>query len=340
MFYQYEVVNNGNEEVLYLYINLKYEFSNELSFNNNYDLGRRCRNFIYTNKINFTGNKVYLIVDNIIVKVLDIRNIPLDIINDNKYSCDNFMINIKLEDNSMCEISLRECLLSLLFNMYDYNLNDEVLKAICILYNTYLYKNKCINYNDSFISYKELSYYRDNINYNNIINKLNNIISSVNGMFLSYNDDYILPFIHYSNSGKTLTDSKYPYLSSVKSLWDLASPLYIDINDFSYSDLNNKYNINIDSNSRINVNNKRIYINNNIYTLEEFRDMLNLKSTDMYFIINNNYLRVITKGCGNFYGLSIYGANEIALNGGMFSNILKYYFPKTKLLKYIKKELS
>jgi stage II sporulation protein D len=49
-----------------------------------------------------------------------------------------------------------------------------------------------------------------------------------------------------------------------------------------------------------------------------------------------NKIKVITKGMGNNLGLSLYGANDIAKNGSKYNNILKYYFPKVKLLKYIK----
>ena len=56
-------------------------------------------------------------------------------------------------------------------------------------------------------------------------------------------------------------------------------------------------------------------------------------------IVNNSELKIISKGYGNGYGLSLYGANEMAENGCNFANILKYYFPKVKINKYIK-ELS
>ena len=53
-------------------------------------------------------------------------------------------------------------------------------------------------------------------------------------------------------------------------------------------------------------------------------------------IVNNEELKIISKGYGNGYGLSLYGANEIAKNGCNFSNIIKYYFHKVKINKYIK----
>lgn len=345
MFYRYEIRNNGIEDILYIYLDMKYEFSREL-INYSSDLGRRTRNFINTNKIDFKGNKVFLIVDGIIVKVLDISGIKPDIINDNKYSCDKYMVNIQLEDDSLCEITLREYLLSSLLFRYINNIHDEVLKSIAILYNTYVYKmmgeNGFISSNNSFSYYKHSSLYKASIsNYDTIINRLNKIIDDIDCTYISYNSNYILPFIHYSNSGKTLTNNNYPYLSSVKSLWDLASPYYVEINDFTFDQLNNKLNTNINSNSNISMlvkdSCKKIKFDNNIFTCEEIKKIFNLKSNDIYIIIYNEYIRFITKGWGNSYGLSIFSANEMANNGAKYNNILKYFFPKTDLYKYIKK---
>ena len=340
MFYQYEIKNN----CLYLFITMKYEFSKELSFNDEKDLSRRCKNFIQSNNINFNGNKVYLVVDGILVKSLDISSVNSFINTSNKYSSDNFLVNIKLEDGSIFEITLREYLIDILMSFYTYMLEKDVLKCICILYNTYAYKcmrdNKYIEVNNSFINYHPSNYYKDIYdNYNDIISNYNSIIDEIDCMYLSYNNDYILPFIHYSNNGKTISNNRYPYLSSIKSLWDMTSPYYIEVNDYKYEDINKLLDISINGNSKIFINREHIILDKNIYTLEEFKNILNLKSCDIYIIIYNSHISIITKGYGNSLGLSLFGANEIAKNGSKYYNILKYYFPKTKLFKYIK-ELS
>ena len=159
-------------------------------------------------------------------------------------------------------------------------------------------------------------------------------------MFLSYNNQFILPFIHYSNSGKTLSNPKYPYLSSVSSIWDILSKDFITVKEYTYSKFNDLLNINISNKSNftfINQNNtKKLKIDNKIFSLEELKNLLNLNSCEFNFIINKDIIKVITKGQGNFLGLSLYGGNEIAKNGSKYNSILKYYFPKAKLLRYIK----
>ena len=347
MYYRYEIVNNGKEDILYLYLNMKYEFSKELIGNDFKDLTRRTRNFINTNNIKFKGNKVYLIVDGIVVKTVDINNSYGDIYPSVDYCPDNYIVNIELDDNSFCEMSLRDYLINQLLFYYSFSLHNDVLKAICILFNTYAYKmmasNNYIPFNDNFSSYDLIDEYKyNNPNYENIFNNINSIIDEVSGLFITYNGEYILPFIHYSNNGYTLKNSNYPYLSSVKCLWDLASPKFIEYHDYNYNYLSSLLNVNITSKSDFKIIKdyvcKKIIIDNKTFGYEELKQLLNLNSSDIYVIVYSNYLRILTCGCGNFYGLSLYSANEIAKNGVSYNSILSYFFPKTKLYKYIKKE--
>jgi stage II sporulation protein D len=340
MFYKYEVINNGVEDILYLYLSMKYEFSNELDLHDNNKLKFDTKNFIKTNNIKFNGNKVFLIIDGIVYKTIILNTDNNKYLIDEEYSSDKFLINIK--SDKMYTITLRSYLTSMLLANYKVNINIETLKAICILYNTYAYKmmseNNYIIEDNCFTRYRDINYYKDYFsNYNELIITINKVIDEVNCMYLSYNNKYILPFIHYSNNGKTISNSNYPYLSSVKSLWDLASPYYVEIKDFRYKDINSRLDININCNSNIYVKDKNIYLEDNVYSLEEFKNIFNLKSSDLYIIVNKNSLRFITRGWGNFYGLSIYGANELAKNDNKYFNILKYYFPKTKLCRYTKR---
>ena len=339
MFYKYEIKNNE----LYLYLTMNYEFSNELNYNSDSNLNKITLDFINTNNIEFNGHVINYVVDNIVVKKVNLlKSSP---INNPLYSCDNFMVNVKLDDNSLCELSLKDYLLSILFEKYNVNYNVELLKCICILYNTYAYRcmsnDKVIIGSNYFSLYKPLKYYKDIYsNYDELTNYFYSIIKEVDCMFLSYNNQFILPFIHYSNSGKTLSNPKYPYLSSVSSIWDILSKDFITVKEYTYSKFNDLLNINISNKSNftfINQNNtKKLKIDNKIFSLEELKNLLNLNSCEFNFIINKDIIKVITKGQGNFLGLSLYGGNEIAKNGSKYNSILKYHFPKAKLLRYIK----
>ena len=189
MFYKYEIRNNNGEECLYLYLSLNYEFSKEFTDNNN--LKDISDKFIKINNINFKGKKIYYVVNGVVVKKLDnSKNIYTT---SDEYSPDNYCINLKLDDGSMCEISLREYLVSALFYYYDDNIGNEVFKAICILFNTYCFK--CMNEvgyitsNNNFMSFVNIEEYE--IKYNDFDKKskrINEIINSVSCIYLSYNN--------------------------------------------------------------------------------------------------------------------------------------------------------
>lgn len=356
MFYKYEIKNNGHEDILYLYLSLTYEFSRELALESSDDeLSRRTRNFIRNNNINYKGSKVYLVIDGIVVKSLDIseKSNPIEILKESLYySNEYYLVTVRLNDNAIIEMPLKEYLLGVLATNIEHSCHIEVIKAISILYRTYVFdkmnKEKEISAYNDFVIYKPISYYKliwtDNFSENLL--KFEKAINDTDCLFLSYQDKYILPFIHFSNTGKTYSHAEYPYLSSVKSLWDLASPYYIDVKEYKYDILSRILGISIDYNSKFDILDvdkrnyiKRLSIDNRIFAGEEFKQLLGLKSMNLSIIVNKDNLRIITKGFGNGYGLSIYGANELAKNGCSFSNILKYYFPGVKINKYIK-ELS
>lgn len=347
MFYKYEVRNNGNEDILYLYCSFKYEFSKELNYNDDRELGNISRDFIRTNNIKFNGNKIYLVVDGFIAKKMELDDINNDNYNNHEYyKPDKFLINLKLEDNSLVEITLREYLLSLLLSIHN-KYHIEVLKAICVLFNTYSYKcmseNKYIDANNYYYNYVPSINYKSIVNnYEDVTSKLNSIIDSTSCICLTYNNYYILPFIHNVNSGRTKTNIKYPYLSSVKSLWDMTSKNYINSYFYSYNELKNILGIDLNSSSTYTFTdntNSVLKLGKMFYSVEEIRNKLNLSSNTLYLIIDNRGIEFICIGVGNSLGLSLYGADKIAKNGGKYYNILNYYFPKTKLFRYIK-ELS
>lgn len=354
MFYRYEIKNNGKEDVLYLYLTMSYEFSRELTNNSSdKDITRRAKNFINNKGINYNGTKVYLVVDDIIVKSIDISpsKEDIEVLKDSLYySNKDFLVTLKLEDDSFIEITLKEYLEGAIANNLVPNLNIEVLKAMAVLFRTYAYKEmnekKFINIHNSFVMYKHISYYKLlwYNDYDKNIEMIDKAIDSTDCIFATYNNQYILPFFHVSNNGSTKAKKGYSYLENISSLWDFASPYYIDVKDYSYSLFATIFKCSKEDifNMKINIVDKQIVsidINHIVYNVDTIKKLLNLKSNDIIIIINKESIRFITKGFGEFYGLSLYGANEISKNGCDYLNIIKYYYPKITFNKYIK-ELS
>ena len=335
MFVKYEIRNVLGEDILYLFFSQHYEFSEEFDR----DLSLYSEQYIQMNHIPFHGNKIYYVIDGMVVKKANYKH-PFF------YDPDHYMVHLQLEDQSMIEIPLREYLLSILLSYYRQELGDEVYKSIGILFNTYAYKKMdedgFILANNDFAYYIPSQKYMDQYpRYHDLVRRFASIIDSISCLFLAYEKEYILPFIHYCNGGKTVANTKYPYLSSVTSLWDLASPEYLDIEDYDFSTLSDIFHVKLESTSMVKVVNQGhlVKMKYKSYSIPEIKELLHLKSNDISIIINQDGMRFITKGIGNALGLSIYGSSCIEKNGGNVYSILNYYFPKCTIYKNIK-ELS
>ena len=67
MLQKYKVVKEKNEEVLYLYLDMNYEFSQELD---SYQLEEKTKHWLCNQRIQFNGNKVVIVVNGIVSKVM------------------------------------------------------------------------------------------------------------------------------------------------------------------------------------------------------------------------------------------------------------------------------
>ncbi len=349
MFYRYEIRNNGKEDILYLYLTMNYEFSKELDSNEGNKIEENAEAFIKNNSIDFSGNKIYLVVDGIIVKTLEMdkQNETINIKNNN-YSNNLFTINLKDKNNIITKIDLKTYLLGVIATNSILDLEIDTIKALVLLYRTYAYKkmkeDNTISVIDNFSIYTPIENYKTiwKKDYQYYYDRIEKAIDETNGEFLTYEDNYILPFIHICSNSITEANNNYPYLEKINSLWDYASPNYLEIKDYNYDELEKIFNMKKKEMKKITIIEisksnlvKKIKINNTAYTGDEFRKLLNLKSTDINMIVNPTHIRFITKGWGHNMGLSEFGANELAKQELSYIKILNYYFPKVKIKRYI-----
>ena len=350
MFYRYEIKKNNNGETLYLFLDMKYEFSKDLVYaSSNEELTRRTKNLIKNSGIDYTGDKVYLVINGIIVKSLDISDDIeiLDLEVDSEYSNQSFFVSIEYEDKTIISISLKEYLLGVLATNSYINLELDTLKALVLLYRTYAYKEmkekEKISAINPFISYKPISYYKLLwLNeFESIYKRFEEAITSTDKEFITYEDEYILPFIHLSNNGYTSDSDEWKYLKKKASLWDYTSPYYLDIKEYQYEEMSKIFDCSIEdikemkilevtSNNRI----KKIKIGKHTYSGISFKNYLSLKSDDITILIDHKRIRFITRGYGNSLGLSQWGANEMIIAGNNYTGVLSYYFNNIVIKRY------
>ena len=105
---RYEIVKDGNEEILIIYLNYKYEFSKDfINFENDNNLKEKIK------KIKFNGSKVIIMVGTLVLGTLFINASFSTIINNNEISNKNIVKeetsisteNKDLEDNVKEEIN-------------------------------------------------------------------------------------------------------------------------------------------------------------------------------------------------------------------------------------------
>ena len=75
----------------------------------------------------------------------------------------------------------------------------------------------------------------------------------------------------------------------------------------------------------------KIKYGNKELTCAELREALSLRSAAIGVEYTEDMLKFSVKGCGNNVGMSIYCANQLALQGEKMTDILKYFYNGTEL---------
>ena len=328
MLESYKIAKSGNEEILYLYLNVDYEFGEDLEED---DLEKKARNYLVTHDINFNGNKIVFIVNGISTKIITIEN--------NKTYLNNYLITLNTKE----KMTLKEILLSLLFSNINISLREETLKALTVLYRGEIIYNLNSNYldiNKLSLSYHNYNYYKVTYpeTYKSKFEIFNKVIDKTDGEYLINNGKPIKCFTHLVSNGYTEKDKSIPYTVKKESLWDLAYPNYLQRKDYNIKEFKERLNLKSDN---FNIKITSISNSNRIKELDlgerkiDARSLavyLDLPSTDITIIIKKDYLTFITRGIGSGLGLSIIGADNLSELGYNYKQILNYYFKDVSLV--------
>lgn len=328
MLESYKIVKNNNEDILYLYLNVNYEFANDLT---NANLKDKAVNYLTTHNIDFKGNKIIFIINGIHSKMINIKNYKA-----------YFNHEIITLSNSE-KLTIKEILLSLLFANLSTNLKKETLKAITVLYRSEIISNlndKKLDLDKLSLNYHNYNYYKLTYpeTFKSYLTIYSEVIDETNSEYLIYNDKPIRCYTHLVSNGYTEEDENIPYTVRKESLWDLTYPNYMQIKTFSTKEFKKRLNIttddftikitNITPSNRI----KEIEINSKKIDPKLLSIYLDLPSTDITIIIKKDYITFVTRGIGSGLGLSIIGANSLAELGYNYKQILNYYFKDVSLI--------
>ncbi len=268
----------------------------------------------------------------------------------------NKVIRVKdVSKNETLKVPVEEYIKGVLAGEMPTSFELEALKAQAVAARSYvLYqvsKNKDNDYdvvnttdNQVYLTDEDLkNKWKDD--YTSKINKVKKAVSETKGEYLTYNGEIVEALFFSTSTGKTenseeVFSAKVPYLRSVASAWDEASPVYQDtatfnLNDF-YQKLGLQYNDKITtevlettSTGRV----KKIKINGVELNGRDVATKLSLRSNYFSIVQNDKNVTITTKGFGHGVGMSQYGALGMAKEGYTYDKILKHYYQGTEIKK-------
>ena len=186
-----------------------------------------------------------------------------------------------------------------------------------------------------------------NENYNRYYQKLENCLIDTEGEVLAYQGQEIeAPY--FAVSAEKTRGTELPYLKSVESIWDITSEDFLKVEFYDAGELVDTCNqafpeAGLTTEDWVNTlvvtereesgYVKTIQVGNSSVSGEEFRKVFSLNSACFYIREIDGRVRIVTKGLGHGYGLSIYGANEMAKEGKTYQEILSYYYSGIEITK-------
>lgn len=238
---------------------------------------------------------------------------------------------------------------------WDYE--EEMLKAQAVLIRSSLYlrlENKEL---DQTELKENLENYKNNSQkeqYQMAYKRMEKAVNATKGQVISYQGEICSGVFHRVSAGQTregsevLQDTKMSFLKSVDSSQDIQSEDYLHGHYFTEEALKDRLleiypDIELSDQpltEQIVVEKKdsqeyvlEIRVGNLTVPGEEFRNNLELSSSNFTVQNLDGKIRFLCKGLGHGLGLSQYGGNELAKEGKTYEQILFTYFPDVILKK-------
>jgi stage II sporulation protein D len=271
--------------------------------------------------------------------------ISLNIFKANQYKIDIY--NTRTED--YMELDLDEYLKGVVAAEMPAKFEIEALKAQAVAARTYTLKkiksNKLTtdsNRDQAWLSKKELKERWGN-KYILYWSKVSAAVEETKGLALFYEDE-LISAVYHSSSGDYTEDAiavwgnSVPYLQSVPSYYEEASPYYSKQKFYSINDICRVLDLERNDIDNINILKRssghrvlRLKMGRKIFSGKELRQKLGLPSTNFSVKREGEFLKFKTSGYGHGVGMSQYGANGMAKNQYDFKEILLHYYPNTQL---------
>ena len=267
-----------------------------------------------------------------------------------KETNNDIKVTIYRNSGKIITLSLEEYLIGVVGAEMPASFNIEALKAQAIAARTYTLKS--IKKNKKLTDTTSTQVYKDNnelkkmwgSSFNTYYQKVKSAVNSTKGLYITYNGDYIDAVFFSTSNGYTedpinVWGYNIPYLKIKDSPLDKNTSAYLRTKKFTYDEFSKILGFTINKETTISITKNKsnrvstIKINNKTYTGVDFRELLNLRSTDFDLELENNKIVITTRGYGHGVGLSQYGSNELAKTGYTYDKIIKYYYTGVSINK-------
>ena len=203
------------------------------------------------------------------------------------------------------------------------------------------------------------------VNYYRYWARVTQAVEATNGQVVLYGGQPIDPVYHSTCGGRTensedVWSNAVPYLRSVECTTDTHAKNYTQSVEFSLSDLERKFGVKagvlkamaagagasgaggtvkgpVEITKRTATGRAReVRVGDKTVNANDFRSVLNLRSTQMALTLRDGKLAITTTGYGHGVGLCQYGADGLAKQGKTYEEILKYYYKGVTIRRIFK----
>lgn len=261
-------------------------------------------------------------------------------------------ISIKVEGSEI-PLELEEYLIGVVAAEMPANFHLEALKAQAIASRTYVVKSTDFGEQEIAATVARQVFYDEDTrkvnwktSFEQYEQKVREAVESTKGEVILYNEDLITAMFHSTSNGMTESSENYggsdlPYLQPVASADYQYAPNYESTQTFTIAEWNNllKGSWKLDDVKQIKIERNdtgrvgKVTLKNNEWTGREFRELLDLRSTDFKVEVKNGQVAVTTEGYGHGVGMSQYGADAMAENGASAHEIIQHYYSNTTINK-------
>lgn len=169
-----------------------------------------------------------------------------------------------------------------------------------------------------------------------IIEQCRRALNDTKGLVLTYNSMPAMGIFHLCSGSGTDFCADFPYLSAVSEEIPCQEHIYEETCDFATLDKLGIDKTQLSNSVLVYNDNKKCdfaIISGKCVSATEIMEILNIKSSEFGIEFSDTQIKIKGFGIGNGYGMSLCGAEKMAVAGKDYVEILENYFPDLELNK-------